>query len=745
MELKIKRQKLSDESLNDKDYVVLNDGINWDRYKKNPILLWDHNPREPIGNVVNIRRGEDGDWYGELRFDGVTEQSRQRRDQYLAGTLRAVSLSGKIYYTLRDGIKYATRFDVYEISLLSLPSNANAVDEVEGAEPALRVGFCAVEAEELESLTSGYTESLTKYLNKMKEENQTAEVEKTAEAKGSEAPQEQAQEQFAAAAQPAEAADAGTVSETEKFEGSREGALRAFNEFLRLIGIRGAEAAKADSDMAEEDRKAAEEVRDAEKKEEDDDDDDDDGRKERGENFASSTTEQPKPAARILNVEETVEKSSKTNVQFSSAMERKTIHEYLRDNAGKDRFSEAVRFSAAVGKMNPNEAAQDSRMNLLREFAYFAAKDRGFRAAVGGMNFDIDGRPTGTADEALNRLEQFASGLNSMNFIETTPDLAKIEWSTMIFRVLFPDDSWADRISRLSADDVAGIIWITSAIKPKVYFGKRAPVNVSPSLYDDDPVGIIMRLFALENIVWQQANTDLLAYDDVALGTSEALRWLSSKAHNYIIQKLSEDASVKHLTTGEKTYSATNAFPANPKATGTLKEIAPADFLAMQTAFINQNYVMETFAAEMVMPGIMHQQLQSNATLTNLLTKNAGSMRPMFGEYAGFVFRPRSITTLYDSASSKIIDPELYLDGKITDETGAIPTYTPPVIPATAYGSALAFIPSEAIIAIGRTNVHMVTDPSNYGWRMSMDMRLGAGAARKGGLGIGVIAPGTQD
>lgn len=727
MELKIKRQKLSDESLNDKDYVVLNDGINWDRYKKNPILLWDHNPREPIGNVVNIRRGEDGDWYGELRFDGVTEQSRQRRDQYLAGTLRAVSLSGKIYYTLRDGIKYATRFDVYEISLLSLPSNANAVDEVEGAEPALRVGFCAVEAEELESLTSGYTESLTKYLNKMKEENQTAEVEKTAEAKGS------------------EAADAGTDSETEKFEGSREGALRAFNEFLRLIGIRGAEAAKADSDMAEEDRKAAEEVRDAEKKKEDDDDDDDDGRKERGEKFASSTTEQLKPAARILNVEDTVEKSSKTNVQFSSAMERKTIHEYLRDNAGKDRFSEAVRFSAAVGKMNPNEADQDSRMNLLREFAYLAAKDRGFRAAVGGMNFDIDGRPTGTADEALNRLEQFASGIKSMNFTETASDLAKIEWSTMIFRTLFADDSWADRISRISAEDVAGIIWITSAIKPKVYFGKRPPINVSPSLYDDDPVGIIMHLFALENIVWQQANTDLLAYDDVALGTSEALRWLSSKAHNYIIQKLSEDASVTHLTTGEKTYLADKAFPANTKATGTLKEIAPEDFLAMQTTFINQNYVMETFAAEMVMPGIMHQQLQSNATLTNLLTKNAGSMRPMSGEYAGFVFRPRSITTLYDSASHKIIDPELYLDGKITDDTGAIPSYTPPAIPVTAYGSALAFIPSEAIIAIGRTNVHMVTDPSNYGWRMSMDMRLGAGAARKGGLGIGVIAPGNAE
>lgn len=740
MDIKIKWQRLSDESVNDKDYVVLNDGINWDRYKKNPILLWDHDPREPIGNVVNIRRGEDGNWYGELRFDGVTEQSRLRRDQYLAGTLRAVSLSGKIYYTLRDGIKYATRFDVYEISLLSLPSNANAVDEVEGAEPALRVGFCAVEAEELETLTSGYTESLTKYLDKMKEENQTAEVVQNTEATGSEAPQEQAQEQFEAAAVAAEA-PAQEESEAEKFERARGGAVKAFDELLRLIGVRPTEAVKADSDMAEEDREADDEVRDAEERE---DDDDNEGREERGEEFSSSATEQPKPAARILNVEETVEKSSKTNIQFNSAMERKTIHEYLRDNTGKDRFSEAVRFSAALGQMNPNEAAQDSRMNLLREFAYFAAKDRGFRAAVGNMNFTIDGRAAGTADEALNRLESFASGLNSMDFVETTPDLAKIEWSTLLFCELLPPDSWANHISRISADDVAGVIWINSAIKPKIYFGKRPPVNVSPSLYDDDPVGIIMHLFALENIVWQQANTDLLAYDDVALGTLEALRWLSSKAHNYIIQKLSEDASVTRLTTGEKTYSATNAFPANPTATGTLKEIAPADFLAMQTAFINQNYVMDTFAAEMVMPGIMHQQLQSNATLTNLLTKNAGSMRPMFGEYAGFTFRPRSITTLYNSASSNVIDPELYLDGKITDETGAIPTYTPPVIPATAYGTALAFIPSEAIIGIGRTNIHMVTDPSNYGWRTSMDMRLGAGAARKGGLGIGVIAPAKQ-
>lgn len=734
MEIKVKRQRLSDESLNDKGYVVLNDGINWDRYKKNPILLWDHNPQHPIGNVVNIYRGEDGDWYGELEFDGVTELSREKRDQYLAGTLRAVSLSGKIFYTLRDDIKYATRFDVYETSLVSLPSNENAVDDVESDTPVMRVGFCAVESEELESLSSSYSESLTNYFKKMEKETQPVEQPTKAPTENPEL-QAQTQEQFAADATAESPKD--VKVDLSKYDQFKEGFQKWLDDSLRLFGIKGAEYIAADTDMRGEDRKAAEEVRDAEKNDDDRNDD---------ESFASTvTTEIPKPAARILDVAKTVEQfNNKPNIQFNSAMERKTIHEYLRDPMGKEKFSELTRFSAALGNMDPKVAESDSRMNLVREFAYFAAKDRGFRATMGDMTFDVNGMQTGTLNDTLNKLEGFASGINSMNFIETTPDLAKIEWSTMIYRELFPDDSWADRIPKLSAEDVAGVIWVNSAIKPKVYFGKRAPLNVGPSLYDDDPVGIIMYLFALENIVWQQANTDLLAYDDVALGTSEALRALRSKVHNYYLQKLSEQASVYIPTSGTGTYSATNAFPANPSATGTLKEIAPADFYALQTAFINQNYVLETFDAEMVMPAKFQEQIQNNTTLTNSLTKNAGAIRPSFGEVGGFVMRPRSVTSLYNTATNTIVDPELYLDGKIADATGAIPTYTPPVIPATAYGTALGFLPSEVIIGIGRTNVHMVTDPSNYGWRMSMDFRTGVGAGRKGGLGIGVIYPGVS-
>ena len=732
MEKSVKDQVLSNEALNDQGFVILNDGVNWDRYKKNPILLYGHNWDAPIGNVVKIHRDENGDWRGTLVFDGVTELSREKRDQYLAGTLRGVSLSGKAYYTERNDVKYTTRFDVYEISLVTIPSNPDAVDTVEGGEEVM-VGFCATESEQIAQLSSAQDATLTNYLKKMETEKPTAT--QTTE----QVTQASLESAIAAATEPAidetetksqeEFSAAAPAASDENLSSLGDRMIKSFGDFIKSLGISGKRVAN-DSDMEDEDRRAAEETREAGDAE-----------------FASAADPAPvieKPAARILNVEETAQKTQKQHVNFNSSMERKTIHEFLRDRSGKDKFSELTRFSAAIPSMSPQAVEQDSRMNLLREFVHFAAKDSGFMAAMGNVNFKVNAGAEEPLHNAVRRLEQFASGLNSMNFVESTPDLAKIEWSTMIYRELFPDDSWADRIARVSAEDVAGVIWVNSAIKPKIYFGNRAPMNNPGVTYDDDPVGIVMKLFALQNIVWQQANTDLLAYDDVALGTSESLRWLSSKAHNYILQKLAESASITVGTTGSATYSATNAFPANPTATGTLKEIAPADLLALQTAFINQNFQMETFEAEMVMPAIFHQQLQSNATLVNLLTKNAGSMRPTFGEYSGFEFRPRSITGLYDTASSKVIDPELYLDGKITDADGSIPTYTPPVIPATAYGLALGLIPSEGIIGIGRTNVHMVTNPSDYGWQMSIDMRLGAGPARKGGLGIGVIYPSTQ-
>ena len=43
------RQILSDETMNRKGYITLNDGVNWDEYRKNPVLMLEHeDDKQPI-------------------------------------------------------------------------------------------------------------------------------------------------------------------------------------------------------------------------------------------------------------------------------------------------------------------------------------------------------------------------------------------------------------------------------------------------------------------------------------------------------------------------------------------------------------------------------------------------------------------------------------------------------------------------------------------------------------------------
>ena len=59
------RQILSDETMNRKGYITLNDGVNWDEYRKNPVLMLEHeDDKQPIGRIDNIRF-EDNAWYGD--------------------------------------------------------------------------------------------------------------------------------------------------------------------------------------------------------------------------------------------------------------------------------------------------------------------------------------------------------------------------------------------------------------------------------------------------------------------------------------------------------------------------------------------------------------------------------------------------------------------------------------------------------------------------------------------------------
>lgn len=708
------RQVLSTETPNDQGYVVLSGGLDWERYKKNPVLLLEHNWGKVIGNVLNIRL-EDNEWIGELHFDGIGEESIDARDKYNAGSYRAVSISGDPYYIEQDGLKICTRFNVYEISLVPLPSNPDCVSNFKDGVPVLAVEFKTNKEHKMVEFSARENDLIIQYKKKMeKEKNAEVELEakKDEVAQAQEAIKEKTSENL----------------ELEAEKGKPEADDKMPQWFRKLLGFG---AKKLEEEETEEEKKAVKEGKEVAA----DAGSDFGATKEEKAEFAAKSKQ---TAARIFDGEAAIKKEQ---TKFSTKMEeKKTLLEFMADGTGKARFSAGARYlqeAQASGKFDPNAV----EVEYLREFASIAQKDAGFKAFLGKVKFSVNGQYAGTTTDALNRLTSFVSGINSMDFVSTSADLAKVQWLSLFYRQLFPEDTWASRCGRVSGDGVAGVIWINSAIAPEIYFGKRAPLNVAGKTYDDIAVGLPEYVFAMQPVIWQPATTDLFAYDAVGLGTSEAMRLITYKMHNYYLQQIAASAPATSMVKmSGASFASANMFPSNTAAAGNLHSLALGDMLAAQAVFINQNYTMDPFKAVMVMPAAYFMQLQANDTVTNLLTKNAGSVRPNTIEYAGFNVEARSTTALYDTSSSKVTDAELYLDGKI-GEDGTIAQYTPPVLSATMYDAAIGFIPEDIVIALGNTNVHMVSDPSSYGWKMSMDIRTAAGAGRKNGNGIVLVVP----
>lgn len=167
------RQVLSNETINDYDMVVLSDGIDWSRYEKNPVLLENHDwDSQPIGNVVNIHR-EGNDWIGTLKFAEGTERGKTAKYLYENGFYRAVSIGG-VSREIEDestGVKYATYFLVYEVSLCSLQSNSDAVSDFKGEKVMLAAEFAPSQTERITTLSAKDHSLINKYKSNMTQED----------------------------------------------------------------------------------------------------------------------------------------------------------------------------------------------------------------------------------------------------------------------------------------------------------------------------------------------------------------------------------------------------------------------------------------------------------------------------------------------------------------------------------------------------------------------------------------------
>lgn len=131
-----KRIIFSNATPNDKDGIIPNDVIDFSRFNKNPVVLSEHIwATDPLGMWTDIKM-EGGNWTGVPIFHGLTEESKIKQRLYEGGWLRAASIGGFAvwkenaagqYVLDGNGNKICVKFFLYEVSLVTLPSNEDAV------------------------------------------------------------------------------------------------------------------------------------------------------------------------------------------------------------------------------------------------------------------------------------------------------------------------------------------------------------------------------------------------------------------------------------------------------------------------------------------------------------------------------------------------------------------------------------------------------------------------------------------
>lgn len=715
-------QILSNEALNSKGFVVLNSTIDWSRYLKNPILLRNKDTGEhfgqPIGRVEDIHL-EKGRWIGKLVF-GSSELAQAAKRDYEAGILNGVSIFGRARIVERNGRKYTTFFEVWEISLVNIPSNPDAV-AIRGED---NVGLSAVsfvpdsiEIEQIESLSAYQTDIINQFENKMKNEE---------EKKVPETGTEQAFDD--------------RVS------------LSAMSKFLELIGLasrkRLRRADEIDRDANQDDADAGQDQRDA--------------REERASALAAEAVTEALAAATdaaIADAKETKAEAAKPTALSAAEDARvfndktitktktmvKPFFKYIDDPENMPKIQAIMGLSASSGTADgvaevSLSAAQDADVReSIQELSASMLCDPYFMATVQNMTFQIN---DGRRESVVDTIQGLASGEKSGQFVQNA-DLAKISWLSLFVRQLFPPNTWADRVRRLSVRDKEGIIWVESAVNPDVYFGDRAPLNAPNYLYDDLPRGLERKVFSMQPIVWQPANSDVLAYNDRATGQLDAMAKMSMCIHNYWLQTIAEAVpAANHLTMSGAEFNSSNRFPINSAAAGKLLGMTLNDLLAAQGRFIARNLNFRRGNGVAVFAEPYYTSLVQTDKVQSILTQQLSNARPEGFTYSGFDVMARSVIAAYNTATSTVVDAETYFDKPVTFATGAIDTaHVKPVLAATVYDIGLGFIPEEVVVAIGNTNIHMVSDPNNYGWKVSMDISTGAGTLRSSAAGIVLYRP----
>lgn len=118
---------ISDESVNSYGYIVKTDGIDTTAFERNPVMLYMHERKTVVGRWENIRK-EGNKLLADAVFDESTELGKTVKAQVENGFLRSASIGVDIIEdTVINGIKTITKCSLFEVSIVDIPANKNAL------------------------------------------------------------------------------------------------------------------------------------------------------------------------------------------------------------------------------------------------------------------------------------------------------------------------------------------------------------------------------------------------------------------------------------------------------------------------------------------------------------------------------------------------------------------------------------------------------------------------------------------
>lgn len=123
---------LNDENVvNSYGFKIKTEGINLERFDKNPVMLDGHNPSNlsVIGRWKNMKK-ENGNLTAEFEFDLEDENAKIISGKVERGIIKGVSMGisfSKKDMKLKDGALVLTKCELLEASIVSIPSNSGAL------------------------------------------------------------------------------------------------------------------------------------------------------------------------------------------------------------------------------------------------------------------------------------------------------------------------------------------------------------------------------------------------------------------------------------------------------------------------------------------------------------------------------------------------------------------------------------------------------------------------------------------